>query len=71
VRASHRDPGQDHQGLDARADIEARNSTHQIKKMNTNQLRTLRDRLYLNEEIPTRPRGGERRISPRTDSIGT
>jgi pyruvate dehydrogenase E1 component len=33
-------------------DIEARNSTHQIKKMNTNQLRTLRDRLYLNEEIP-------------------
>ncbi len=33
-------------------DIEARNSTHQIKKMNAKQLRTLRDRLHLNEEIP-------------------
>ena len=33
-------------------DIEARNSTHQIKKMNAAQLRALRDRLYLQEEIP-------------------
>jgi pyruvate dehydrogenase E1 component len=33
-------------------DIEARNSTHQIKKMTAEQLRALRDRLYLNEEIP-------------------
>ncbi len=32
--------------------IEARNATHQIKKMTTDQLRTLRDRLYLTEEIP-------------------
>jgi pyruvate dehydrogenase E1 component len=33
-------------------DIEARNSTHQIKKMNAKQLKALRDRLYLNKEIP-------------------
>jgi pyruvate dehydrogenase E1 component len=33
-------------------EIEARNSTHQIKKMNAAQLKLLRDRLYLQEEIP-------------------
>ncbi|NDE81075.1 MAG: pyruvate dehydrogenase (acetyl-transferring), homodimeric type, partial [Actinobacteria bacterium] len=33
-------------------EIEGRNSTHQIKKMNADQLRALRDRLYLNDEIP-------------------
>ncbi|HET9732607.1 MAG TPA: pyruvate dehydrogenase (acetyl-transferring), homodimeric type [Acidimicrobiales bacterium] len=33
-------------------EIEARNATHQIKKMTREQLRTLRDRLYLEEEIP-------------------
>ncbi|MGH9121909.1 MAG: transketolase-like TK C-terminal-containing protein, partial [Acidimicrobiales bacterium] len=33
-------------------DIEARNSTHQIKKMSPEQLRTLRDRLHLHDEIP-------------------
>ncbi|MBS1847008.1 MAG: pyruvate dehydrogenase (acetyl-transferring), homodimeric type, partial [Actinobacteria bacterium] len=33
-------------------DIEARNATHQIKKMTTVQLRALRDRLYLHDEIP-------------------
>jgi pyruvate dehydrogenase E1 component len=33
-------------------EIEARNATHQIKKMTKEQLRTLRDRLYLQEEIP-------------------
>jgi pyruvate dehydrogenase E1 component len=33
-------------------EIEARNSTHQIKKMTTAQLKLLRDRLYLNDEIP-------------------
>ncbi len=33
-------------------EIEARNSTHQIKKMTPVQLRLLRDRLYLNDEIP-------------------
>jgi len=33
-------------------EIEARNATHQIKKMSKAQLRTLRDRLYLEDEIP-------------------
>jgi pyruvate dehydrogenase E1 component len=33
-------------------EIEARNSTHQIKKMTAKQLKLLRDRLMLNEEIP-------------------
>jgi len=33
-------------------EIEARNATHQIKKMTRDQLRVLRDRLYLSEEIP-------------------
>ncbi|MCE7885692.1 MAG: pyruvate dehydrogenase (acetyl-transferring), homodimeric type, partial [Actinobacteria bacterium ATB1] len=32
--------------------IEARNATHQIKKMNREQLLELRDRLHLHEEIP-------------------
>jgi pyruvate dehydrogenase E1 component len=32
--------------------IEARNSTHQIKKMNTAELKALRDRLHLEAEIP-------------------
>jgi pyruvate dehydrogenase E1 component len=32
--------------------VESRNATHQIKKLNTEQLRALRDRLKLNEEIP-------------------
>ena len=33
-------------------DVEARNATHQIKKMTKVQLQVLRDRLYLHEEIP-------------------
>ncbi len=33
-------------------EIEARNATHQIKKMTRAQLKALRDRLYLQEEIP-------------------
>jgi pyruvate dehydrogenase E1 component len=33
-------------------EIEARNATHQIKKMTKAQMRVLRDRLYLEEEIP-------------------
>ncbi len=33
-------------------EIEARNATHQIKKMTREQLLQLRDRLYLQEEIP-------------------
>ena len=32
-------------------EIESRNATHQIKKMTNDQLRTLRDRLFLHEEI--------------------
>jgi pyruvate dehydrogenase E1 component len=33
-------------------DVEGRNATHQIKKMTNQQLRVLRDRLYLHDEIP-------------------
>jgi pyruvate dehydrogenase E1 component len=33
-------------------DIEGRNATHQIKKMTSDQLAVLRDRLYLHDEIP-------------------
>src|SRR5688572_15787738 len=33
-------------------DVEGRNSTHQIKKMEGPQIRTFRDRLYMQEEIP-------------------
>src|SRR3954454_10059055 len=33
-------------------DVEARNATHQIKKMTKDQLLVLRDRLYLHDEIP-------------------
>ena len=33
-------------------EIEARNATHQIKKMTKKQLQLLRDRLYLQDEIP-------------------
>jgi pyruvate dehydrogenase E1 component len=40
-------------------DIEARNSTHQIKKMNAVQLTALRDRLYLQEEIPDEALAGD------------
>ena len=33
-------------------EIEGRNATHQIKKMTNDQLKVLRDRLYLHDEIP-------------------
>ena len=33
-------------------DVEGRNATHQIKKMTTEQLRLLRERLHLQEEVP-------------------
>jgi pyruvate dehydrogenase E1 component len=33
-------------------DIEGRNATHQIKKMSKKELRVMRDRLYLQEEVP-------------------
>jgi pyruvate dehydrogenase E1 component len=33
-------------------DVEGRNATHQIKKMTTDQLRLLRERLHLQEEVP-------------------
>jgi pyruvate dehydrogenase E1 component len=39
--------------------IEARNATHQIKKMSKAQLRALRDRLYLQEEVPDEALEGE------------
>jgi pyruvate dehydrogenase E1 component len=39
--------------------IEARNATHQIKKMSDAQLRALRDRLSLHEEIPDEALEGE------------
>jgi pyruvate dehydrogenase E1 component len=34
------------------AEVEGRNATHSIKKLTNEQLRTLRDRLHLQEEIP-------------------
>jgi pyruvate dehydrogenase E1 component len=34
------------------AEVEGRNATHQIKKLTNTQLRALRDRLYLHDEIP-------------------
>ncbi|MBI2711018.1 MAG: pyruvate dehydrogenase (acetyl-transferring), homodimeric type [Actinobacteria bacterium] len=34
------------------ADVEARNATHQVKKMTVTQLRALRDRLHLGDVIP-------------------
>ncbi|MBW3668096.1 MAG: pyruvate dehydrogenase (acetyl-transferring), homodimeric type [Actinobacteria bacterium] len=34
------------------SEVEARNATHQIKKLNKAQLKLLRDRLYLHDEIP-------------------
>ena len=40
-------------------EIEGRNSTHQIKKMNDEQLRTLRDTLHLQDEIPDSALNGE------------
>ncbi len=33
-------------------EIEGRNATHQIKKMNKEQLKVLRDRLYMQDEVP-------------------
>ncbi|MGE3833382.1 MAG: pyruvate dehydrogenase (acetyl-transferring), homodimeric type [Acidimicrobiia bacterium] len=33
-------------------DVEARNATHQIKKMELEQLKRFRDRLYMQEEVP-------------------
>jgi len=33
-------------------DVEGRNATHQIKKMTNEQLRLLRERLYLHDEVP-------------------
>jgi pyruvate dehydrogenase E1 component len=39
--------------------IEARNSTHQIKKMSKDELLVLRDRLYLHDQIPEDALGAE------------
>ena len=40
-------------------EVEGRNATHQIKKLSGPQLRVLRDRLYLQEEIPDAALEGE------------
>jgi pyruvate dehydrogenase E1 component len=39
--------------------LESRNATHQIKKMTTEQIRDLRDRLHLNDEIPDEALDGD------------
>ena len=51
--------------------IEARNATHQIKKMNIEQLRLLRDRLYMQDEIPDSMLDADNPpyFRPSTDSI--
>ena len=52
-------------------DIEGRNATHQIKKMNKDQLLRLRDRLYLHDEIPESALDGDAApyFRPAQDSI--
>ncbi len=52
-------------------DIEGRNATHQIKKMNKEQLLRLRDRLYLHDEIPDSALDGDAAayFRPAEDSI--
>lgn len=52
-------------------EIEARNATHQIKKMNKDQLLALRDRLYLHDEIPESALDGDLPpyFRPREDSV--
>ncbi len=45
-------------------DIEARNVTHQIKKMSSKQLRELRERLYLQDEIPEQAVDEEEELPP-------
>ena len=51
--------------------FEGRNSTHQIKKMNKEQLLALRDRLYLHDEIPDSALDGDEPpyFRPAEDSI--
>ena len=52
-------------------DIEARNATHQIKKMTKDQLMVLRDRLYLQDEIPESAFEGDEApyFCPSADSV--
>jgi pyruvate dehydrogenase E1 component len=51
--------------------VEGRNATHQIKKLTTDQLKTLRDRLFLQDEIPDSAfeNGAMPYYRPRQDSI--
>jgi pyruvate dehydrogenase E1 component len=42
------------------SEVEGRNATHQIKKMTTEQLKVLRDRLYLHDEVPDSLLEGDR-----------
>ncbi|QQS25499.1 MAG: pyruvate dehydrogenase (acetyl-transferring), homodimeric type [Actinomycetota bacterium] len=53
------------------AGFEGRNATHQIKKMTTDQIRALRDRLYLHDDIPDEALEGPvpPYFRPREDSI--
>jgi pyruvate dehydrogenase E1 component len=52
-------------------EIESRNATHQIKKMNSEQLLALRDRLHLQDEIPDSALTGDQfpYFRPSEDSI--
>ena len=51
--------------------VEARNATHQIKKLNLQQLRAMRDRLHLQDEIPDSAFDGDEPpyFRPAPDSI--
>ena len=42
------------------SDVEGRNATHQIKKMTTDQLKALRERLYMQDEVPDSAFEGDR-----------
>ncbi|MHB8669418.1 MAG: pyruvate dehydrogenase (acetyl-transferring), homodimeric type [Acidimicrobiales bacterium] len=45
-------------------DFEARNATHQLKKMTSEELHTFRDRLFLNEQIPDEVLDAEDHLPP-------
>ena len=42
------------------SDVEGRNATHQIKKMTIDQLKTLRERLFMHDEVPDSAFEGDR-----------
>jgi pyruvate dehydrogenase E1 component len=51
TRRTHRDPGQDVKGWTLGSSVEGRNITHQAKKLNHDQLVSLRTRLHLEDVI--------------------